>query len=233
MENQYEMVKCGSCHQDGHMKTNKKCPNYESYLQTNKKTEKKLIEDPITEDWLRRRFISVRNYVVETIELSTEVGGIIRLPNIPEDLTENICKFIVRNILGNDTCVWCKGVGLPGDLHSESEKVMETKSFTSDGPCSFGPKKKFDTIYFLDLRSWLTNEIVLYRVSLSNESSIWKELKMNKNETFDKIAKDGKRPHISWEKILGQLTPDSYKEVYRGTFERIFRLPSMEVVVPL
>lgn len=220
-----EMTKCGACQQDGHTRANSKCPKFDSYVKPAKKAKSTV--DVVTEEWLKRRFASVRRYTQETIGLSSEVGGVIRLANIPEDLTENIVKFIIRNKLGDVTCVWCKGVGLAGDLHSELEEFQEVKSFASDGPCSFGPKKKFTVLYFLDLRKWLDNEIVLFKISLNNDSPIWKALKMNKAETFEMMADDGKRPHIPWESIRSQMPRDVCVEVYRGTFEGIFTLPAM------
>jgi hypothetical protein len=224
-----EMVKCTSCLQEGHAKNSKKCPNFASYVKPVKRVKSTV--DDITEDWLKRRFASVRRYTQETIELSSEVGGLIRLANIPEDLTENIVKFIIRNKLGDSSCVWCKGVGRSGDLHSDVEEFQEVKSFTSDGPCSFGPKKKFTVLYFLDLRKWLEDEISLFKVGLNNDSPIWKALKMNKAETFEMMAEDGKRPHIPWESIRSQMPGDVCVEVYRGTFEGIFTLPAVAEAV--
>jgi len=218
-----EMAKCTSCQQEGHKCNQKICPNFETYKKK-EKPAKKLGEDVITEDWLKRRFQSVRCYTQESIELSQEVGGRCRLANIPEDVTENIVKFIIRNKLGDKSCVWCKSVGLPGDLHSDIENMQEVKSFTSDGPCSFGPTKKFDVLYFLDLRTWLQDKIVLFKVSLSHESPVWKSLKMNKKETFDEQAGAGRRPHISWEHIYPQVQ-DSCVKVYDGSFEGIFTQP--------
>jgi len=182
--------------------------------------------DLVTEVWLKKRYESVKRFTLETAELSYEVRNILRMPNLPEDLTENIAKFIIRNYLKDPSCVWCKSLGLPGDLTSDIANIQEVKSFTSDGPSSFGPKKKFDVLYFLDLRKWLEDEIVLFRVNLTNQSPGWTNIKMNKSETFGDMAGDGKRPHISWEKIRTQLPPDVVTEVYRGSFDGIFTPPA-------
>jgi len=189
--------------------------------------------DLVTETWLKKRYESVKRFTLESAELSAEVGNIIRMPNLPEDLTENIAKFIIRNYIGDASCVWCKSLGMTGDLTSDTEKIQEVKSFTSDGPSSFGPKKKFDVLYFLDLRKWLEDEIVLFRVNLSNQSSDWTNIKMNKAETFGDMASDGKRPHISWEKIRAQLPPGVVTEVYRGRFDGIFTLLAKPTLVQL
>jgi hypothetical protein len=215
MEIEDDMPRCMACLQTGHTRNNRKCPNYG-----------KEPTDFVTEKWLKKRYESVKRFTLESAELSVEVGNIIRMPNLPEDLTENIAKFIIRNYLGDSSCMWCKSLGMTGDLKSDTEKIQEVKSFTSDGPSSFGPKKKFDVLYFLDLRKWLEDEIVLFRVNLTNQSPDWTNIKMNKAETFGDMAGDGKRPHISWERIRSQLPPSVVTEVYRGSFDGIFTHPA-------
>ena len=61
----------------------------------------------------------------------------IRHQNTPEDITENIVKFIIRKCEQDNTCVWCKGInkkfGLTGDLYSQKynkKMPIEIKSFT-------------------------------------------------------------------------------------------------------
>ena len=97
----------------------------------------------------------------------------------------------------------------------------EVKAFTSDGPSSFGPKKKFGVLYFLDMRDWLNNRFILWKVNVSTNSPEWRNIKMNKTETNEDQCKQKRRPHISWEKIYSQI-PDKCIKVYDGTFEGIF-----------
>jgi hypothetical protein len=54
---------------------------------------------------------------------------------------------------------------------------IEVKSFTSNGPSQFGPDKKFSVLYFLDLRKWLDDEIILWKVNLNYLSDEFKPLK--------------------------------------------------------
>lgn len=112
-----------------------------------------------------------------------------------------------------------------------TEKFLaESKAFTSDGPCSFGPDKKFARLYFLDMRMWRdpVNPVLrLWEVNLSHDSGQWKSLMMNKTQTLTDKADKGNRPHICFESIREQLertAPDRIKRIYEGTFEDIFEL---------
>lgn len=146
----------------------------------------------------------------------------LRHTNPPEYITENMAKFIIRKTNPNIKCYWAKCIGQSGDLIQEDGKIIEVKSFTSVGPSSFGPKKKFDSIYFLDLRNWIDkNNIILWKVNLTNESYEWKNIKMNKKQTNQDQCNEGKRPHISWDNIYVQIK-DHCEQIYNGTFEDIF-----------
>ena len=172
---------------------------------------------------LRSRYTLYRNCVEQTNKINKDTDLGIRHFNPPEDLTENIVKFILHNKRNDKSVVWARTVGKPGDLYSDIEKIIEVKAFTSGGPSSFGPKKVFQCIYFLDLQKWLDDKIVLWRVPLSNTSDTWKGLKMNKKkeETHDDQSKQGRRPHISWDRLYPQIDTLCEK-VYDGTFEGIF-----------
>ncbi len=198
---------------------------------------KKLVEsvmpttDKYTEDVLRTRYTRYKTNALEDLELIRTSGIKFRLANPPEDITENLVKFIIRNKLGDDSCVWAREAKLPGDLYSSTQKIIEAKSFTSDGPCSFGPKKVFNVIYFLDMRGWLEDRIILWRVNVSNESPAWKAIKMNKTETNEDQCKLGRRPHITWEALHPQLAEYTEK-IYEGTFEDVFDSPTRSLLLP-
>jgi hypothetical protein len=185
--------------------------------------------DTYSTDILHRRYAQYKNNALELQTILRETSLPIRSENPPEDITENIVKFILR-ARGDTTCVWAKSVGRPGDLYSDVEKIQEVKAFTSDGPCSFGPTKVFNVIYFLDLRQWVQDKFILWRVSLSNESDIWKKLKMNSTQTFEDQSAQGRRPHIGFDKIYDQLKdarmPNGESvcsKIYDGSFDGIFK----------
>jgi hypothetical protein len=181
-------------------------------------------EDVYTRLILTERYILYRTSYSKTVEIINRTNLPIRHQNPPEDITENIVKFIINNYENDMTCRWAKSLGLNGDLYSEKydkKYQPEVKAFTSNGPLSFGPKKTFGALYFLDMRNWLLDVFVLWKVNITNESKKWKNLKMNKSQTQEEQCKEKRRPHISWDKIYEQL-PEKCSKIYEGTFDNIF-----------
>jgi hypothetical protein len=123
-----------------------------------------------------------------------------RAPNFPEHISENI----IRNLIEQLENVKCTRNNKSGDLSKEGIRV-ECKSFSSAGPCSFGPNEKWNEIYFLDARNYITKKFKLYRVKLSNDDKIFLNLKVNKKQTFEDQAKLGRRPRITFNEIYKQL----------------------------
>jgi len=176
---------------------------------------------------LIRRYTTYREQYIELKFINERYGISIRQQNPPEDITENIVKYIIRKYENDNTCVWCKGINkkykLKGDLYSnnyDKNYPIEVKSFTSDGPSQFGPNKKFGKLYFLDLRNWLNNIIILWKVNLSNESETFKNIKMNKNQTHKEQCDEKRRPHISWDKLYPQIH-EYCEKIYEGSFDEI------------
>jgi hypothetical protein len=175
------------------------------------------VPDTYTENILKQQFdIFVAYYKVRE-QTTVEKGVKVRLPSIPEDISENIIKYILRNKLGDTTSRW----GRKGDLKSKKEGIQECKCFRSDGPCTFSPSSDWDVIYFLDVRNWLNDKFILYRVSLKKTSPEWKNIKINNTKTFGDQIKHGRRPHIKWTNLYPQISPYCTK-VYDGTFYDIF-----------
>lgn len=186
-------------------------------------------EDKYTHDILSKRYIMYRDSYNITSEIIKTTCLPIRHQNPPEDITENIAKFIIKNYDNDPTCKWAKSIGIKGDLYSEKytiESPAEIKTLTTDGPSSFGSDKKFSVIYFLDMRQWLYDIIILWRVNLTSESSEWKGIKMNKTQIFEEQCKEGRRPHIGWDNIYSQISKHCVK-IFEGRFEDIFTPPIM------
>jgi len=184
------------------------------------------MEDNYTIEILIKRYNNYKNTYIYDEELIKN-GLNIRHQNTPEDITENIAKFIIRKI-ENINCLWCKGVDkkykLTGDLYSDlydKSKPIEIKAFTSNGPSQFGPDKKFSVLYFLDLKNFLQNKIILWKVNLNSDSDEFKEIKINKNQTMNEQFLQGRRPHISFDNIYPQII-NFCEKIYEGTFENIF-----------
>jgi len=171
-----------------------------------------------TKELLIEQYNLHKTYVVGRINTTKKIGIKVRLPSIPEDISENIIKQIIYNKVNDKTSSWdCK----KGDLQSQKEGKQECKCFTSDGPLSFTPSSDWDVIYFLDARNWLNDTFILYRISLKRTSVEWKNIKVNKNQTFEDQSKQGRRPRIIWDSLYPQI--ESYcSKVYEGNFDDIF-----------
>jgi len=86
---------------------------------------------------------------------------------------------------------------------------------------SFTPSSDWDAIYFLDARDWLNDHFALYRILLKRTSDEWKNIQINKKQTFDDQCKQGRRPRMSFENIRVQMSEHCNK-VYEGSFDEIF-----------
>lgn len=154
-----------------------------------------------------------KRYVQSIVSLSKETNMKIRLPCIPEYITENIIKFAIQKE-GDETVHWnCKA----GDLRSTVRGKIECKSFTSNGPISFTPCSEWDEIYFLDARKWMEDKYIVYKVNLKYVSDQWKNIRVNKTQCFNDQCKQGRRPRINWNLLYPQIS--TYCTIiFDGTF---------------
>ena len=148
-----------------------------------------------------------------------------RLPNFPDYISENM---VMRIIQQTDTS--CTR-SCSGDLYSTQQGKIEVKCFTSVGPSSFGPKCEWDVIYFLDAMEWTSNHFVLYKINLKNSSEEWKQIKINKAESYTDQCDQKRRPRLAWALLYPQIR-DHTEIVFDGSFEDIqTSIPTiMEVV---
>jgi hypothetical protein len=169
-------------------------------------------DDIYTIDLLQEQYDLHKLYVTKRINTTHKLGVTVRLSSIPEDISENIIKYIIRNKLNDKTSKWnC----IKGDLYSLKEGVQECKCFTSTGPLSFTSTSEWDVIYFLDARDWLNDKFTLYKITLKNSSPEWKNIKVSKTQTFEDQTKQRRRPRISWSYLQPQI--ESYcTKVYEG-----------------
>ena len=181
-------------------------------------------EDTYTRELLKEQYAMHKSYVLGRINTTKKIGVNVRLPSIPEDISENIIKQIISSKLKDKTTTWdCK----KGDLQSKKEGRQECKCFTSNGPISFTPVAEWDVIYFLDAREWLSDVFILYRIPLKRTSIEWKNIKVNKKQTFHDQSEQRRRPRISWESLKPQIELHC-KKVYEGKFQDIFTLEAKE-----
>jgi|APSaa5957512535_1039671.scaffolds.fasta_scaffold129449_2 hypothetical protein len=128
----------------------------------------------------------------------------IRLSNFPSHISENIAKFAIAKkyrIMPNwDTKI--------GDLVIDklSKPIhCEVKGFTSFAPTSFGPKEKWDRIYFVNGFENNLKRYKIYEIKLSNMSDIWKNIKINKTQTYFDQCEQKRRPRLSFKQLQSQL----------------------------
>jgi len=184
----------------------------ESKTNTTKQKDKEVKEDTYSPDVLKEQFEIHDTYVRARIESGKKLNIQFRLPSIPEDISENMIKFIIHKN-GDKTSTWnCKG-----DLLSLKEGKQECKCFTYTGPISFTTSSEWNCIYFLDATNWLDNHFILYKFSYSRTSDEWKNIKMNKTQTFEDQALQGRRPRINWNGLLPQIK-DKCNKIFEGTF---------------
>lgn len=203
---------CSHCHREGHTNSKKKPCTQEPLASP----------DPVTPEILRTRYNRLREFEMAEIKDDENFGYKTRRNGLPDHISENIIKFVIHNNLNDSSCTWgCK----VGDLYSDKSKIIECKSLTSDGPTSFGPKQKWNVIYFLDAREWLDDKLVIWQCSLPNTDDVWKNIEVKKGQTKAEQGDAGRRPRINWDSLYSQIS-EHCNIVYEGTFEGIFIKPS-------
>jgi len=190
--------------------------DYPTHTNINQKTKTGQIDDKYTFDLLKQMYTLNRNYVTTRSCLAGEYCINVRSSGLPEDISENIIKFIIRG-LGDSTVTWeCT----TGDLYSAIDGKLECKCFTSNGPISFSPTSGWKSIYFFDAREWKDDKFILYHLAISNPSDIWNKIKMSHTQTFADQCKQGRRPRIGWDTLYPQIK--EYITIpFRGSFNQI------------
>ena len=138
----------------------------------------------------------------------------IRLPIIPEFVTENLCMLCIKNILG-DKSVTRKCVG---DLVSEEFGLIEVKAFSSNAPNSFSTKMKWNSLFFCDCRSFEKNVITIYKVNM--ELCAFKRLKVTNDKTFKDCEDIKQRAKVSFENLKVQES-FKYDKIFEGDYKKL------------
>jgi hypothetical protein len=151
-----------------------------------------------------------------TVRSSVFQGEKARLPNFPEDVSENIVKFVIRNVEQRE-CFNAK----KGDLVSGGKQI-EVKCFVSDGPSSFGPNEEFNQLYFVDATRFTESIFRVYRVNLTSQSTEWNKVKVNKTTTMRQQRDEKRRPRISFSELQKQI-PRFIELIYEGTIQELLQ----------
>lgn len=147
--------------------------------------------------------IMLRKYI-EKINFNKEINKLlinkkIRNDNFPSEISENIAKFALCKMLNIMSCWDTK----TGDLMLLTKKI-EIKCFMSDGPTEF-----WHYIVFVDARNFYDNLFDVYLIKLSNNSDIWKNIKINKTQTYEDQCLEKRRPRLCFKNIYKQI-PKKY-----------------------
>lgn len=142
----------------------------------------------------------------------------IRNSNFPSEISENIAKLAI-----------CKKYRVMptwdterGDLYIQCpiNRQVEVKGFMSVGPSSFGPTERWDWIYFVDCINTLQREFKVYEIKLSNTNMIWRNIMVNKEQTYGDQCDQKRRPRIAFHRIQEQI-PNHCKLIFEGNIEEL------------
>lgn len=173
----------------------------------NVKKKIKRINDSMTFSLLNE---CINNYI-NTIKNEKKINTLlkikkIRLSNFPSHISENIVKYAILKkykIMPH----WDTKTGdlvinkIPKSIKCEIKGSLDLSNSLS----SFGPNEIWDRIYFVDGVKNNKKKYKVYEIKLSNCSNIWKNIKINKKQTFSDQCKQKRRPRITFKKLQIQL----------------------------
>jgi hypothetical protein len=146
----------------------------------------------------------------------------IRLSNFPSHISENIAKLAInkkyRFMPNWDTD--------KGDLILKTKTRiirMEVKGSINlfNGPPTFGPTEEWDIIYFVDGVNTMEKKYKVYEIKLSNNSHKWKNIKVNKTQTYYDQCLQKRRPRIVFRELQSQLGNDC-KLIFDGNINELY-----------
>tara|TARA_Y100000389_G_scaffold145563_1_gene144151 strand:- start:6050 stop:6664 length:615 start_codon:yes stop_codon:yes gene_type:complete len=143
----------------------------------------------------------------------------LRLPQYPSEITENLVKFVIikkyNSIPSWDT--------KKGDLYLDGKQleVKGSSDLLNGGPSSFGPTEKWDCIYFVDAIDRKYKKFKIYEIKLSNNNEIWKNIKVNRKNTYEEQCLQGRRPRIKFKNLIKQIPNTFIKIIFNGYIDNL------------
>ena len=152
----------------------------------------------------------LHNYI-EQCKIIDDIKHIknIRRPNFPELISEHLVFFYLLQF--NTGVNW----NTTGDLTDKFSNKIEVKCSSSTGPLSFGPTQTWNQLYLVDAINFRNNHYIIYKVNCNK--TIFQKIKIINSETFLMKCSQKRRPRISLQNILIQLS-DYVVKVYDGPF---------------
>lgn len=141
----------------------------------------------------------------------------IRMSNFPSHISENIVKFAFYKKYKVMPSWDTKSGDLIVDNPYCKKIQIEVKGFLrkDSGPISFGPKEKWNRIYFVDASKMLNNIFKVYEFKLSDTNIQWQNLMVNSKETYKDHCEQKRRPRILFKKLCKQLE-NNYSIIFNG-----------------
>jgi hypothetical protein len=169
----------------------------------------------------RTEITNIFNNYMSTIILYNNLSIKIRKPPFPSEISETlVCSLLwkIKQIKTNPNSIrYNKSTG---DLTLQNKKNIEVKCFSSDGPMSFGPITKWNSLCIVDALNYINNDFKVYFVNAEDTDNIWNQIKINKKTSFNEAKKTGILPRLNPSNLINQLTKfNKITLMYQGTFE--------------
>tara|TARA_B100001540_G_scaffold302411_1_gene309869 strand:+ start:121 stop:891 length:771 start_codon:yes stop_codon:yes gene_type:complete len=160
------------------------------------------------------------NKYISNLNFNNEINSLLskkkrRNENFPSDISENIAKLVIARKYRIMPC-WDTDKGDIIISKKDIFKQIEVKGFMSTGPSSFGPKEKWDLLYFIDGQDIKNKIFKVYEVKLSNKNEIFRNINISKKETYGNIADSGRRPRGCFYKIFKPQLSCHCKLIFDG-----------------
>jgi hypothetical protein len=169
-------------------------------------------------DQLKRRIAIFNDTIRFEQEMNEELTGKkIRRTNFPSDISENIARFAYRYHY-SELPTWDTDSG-DLDLDGEVLEVKGSIDLSAGGPCSFGPTEGWSRIYFVDGVNTFDLEYTVYEIRLSNTDEDWKNIRVNKDQTYQDQCDLDRRPRINFSRLIEQIDEDDYEIIFSGTLD--------------
>ena len=143
----------------------------------------------------------------------------VRKSNYPSEITENIVKFSIKKYYGIMPIWETKN----GDLQLDYMKleVKGSIDLENGGPTSFGPLESWNRIYFVNCKYHHELKFTVYEIKLSNSSYIWKNIKLNKLETYEQQCIQKRRPRILFRELIKQIPQKYIKIIFDDYIDKL------------
>ena len=177
----------------------------------------KKLKDNMTLELLERCIDNYNNTIMMEKQINTHLSKKkIRQSNFPSHISENIAKFAI-----------CKRYGImptwdteKGDLFINSQLEVKGSIDLHNGPPTFGPTEVWSHIFFVDGVDTQLKKYKVYHFPLSNDSDKWRNLKVNKTETYHDQCIQKRRPRLSFKQIQSQL-PNECTLIFDGHISQL------------